>query len=84
MVGEEYTLADIMVFPWFSQLRTGYKHSCGIAAADFLSIEQYTNANAWADRILARPQVQRGLTVCHWTDGPKPWLNKPVEPTEEK
>eukprot|EP00798_Chlamydomonas_sp_ICE-L_P004436 gene4436-14572_t len=61
MVGEEYSLADIMCFPWFHQLRTGYVHKSGVSAAQFLSIDKYKNAGAWADRILARPAVERGL-----------------------
>jgi GSH-dependent disulfide-bond oxidoreductase len=65
MVGEEYTIADIAIFPWFQQLRTGYIHSSGIAAKDFLSVEEnYPHAVQWAERILARPAVQRGMQVC--------------------
>lgn len=79
LVGEEYSLADMIVFPWFNQLRVGYKHTSGVAANDFLSIENYKNANAWADRILERPAVQRGLKVCHWSEGAKPWLNQKPE-----
>lgn len=76
MVGEEYTIADIAIFPWFQQLRTGYHHSSGITAKDFLSItENYPHVNQWADRILERPAVQRGMTVCSWsTEATKPWL----------
>jgi GSH-dependent disulfide-bond oxidoreductase len=74
MVGDEYTLADIMIFPWYQALRMGYKHSSGITAKEFLSIDQYKNANAWAERIFERPAVQRGITVCHFSDGAKPWL----------
>lgn len=76
MVGEEYTIADIAIFPWFQQLRTGYHHSTGVTAANFLSIiENYPNVNAWADRILERPAVQRGMTVCSWVgEATKPWL----------
>ena len=84
MVGEEYTVADIICFPWFNQLRTGYKHSSGIDAAGFLSIDKYANANAWADRILARPAVQRGMTVCHWVNGAKPWLTAAADEGESK
>mmetsp|Transcript_41946 Transcript_41946/g.58642 ORF Transcript_41946/g.58642 Transcript_41946/m.58642 type:complete len:277 (+) Transcript_41946:143-973(+) len=64
IVGDQYTVADMIIFPWFHQVRTGYKHSSGIQAGDFLSVSQYKNALAWADRILARPAVQRGLKVC--------------------
>jgi GSH-dependent disulfide-bond oxidoreductase len=76
MVGEEYTIADIAIFPWFQQLRTGYHHSSGITAASCLSIEEnYPHVNQWANRILERPAVKRGITVCPWVgDLTKPWL----------
>ena len=76
MVGEEYSLADILVFPWFHQLRTGYKHASGASASSFLGSDRYKNANAWADRILQRPAVQRGITACNWQGVAKPWLQK--------
>jgi len=80
IVGEQYTIADIIIFPWFHALRIGYKHTSGITAAEFLSVSSYHNANAWADRILARPAVQRGVTVC--TNGlGKPWLAPPATST---
>lgn len=75
-VGEQYSLADVVLFPWFHQLRVGYKHSSGVAAAQFLRVDQYTNCNAWADRILARPAVVRGLQVCSWSGKAKPWLDE--------
>jgi GSH-dependent disulfide-bond oxidoreductase len=78
LVGSEYTIADMVVFPWFNQLQVGYKHTSGVAAADFLDIAQYTNAIAWAEKLRARPAVQRGLQVCGFSGVAKPWL------TEEK
>ena len=78
MVNEEYTIADIICFPWFHQLKVGYKHASGATAASVLSVEQYKNAVAWADRISERPAVKRGLLVCSGGFG-KPWLEKPVE-----
>ena len=41
-----------------SLLRTGYPFKSGIKAKEFLSIEKYVNANAWADRLMAREQVR--------------------------
>jgi len=82
LVGEEYSVADIVVFPWFNQLLTGYKHSSGIAAADFLSIDQYTHAVQWAERIKARPAVTRGLQVCGFGGIAKPWLIQAVSTDE--
>jgi GSH-dependent disulfide-bond oxidoreductase len=81
IVGEEYTIADIALFPWFYALTKGYKHSVtGNDAKNFLSIDRYEHLNAWIQRILARPAVERGLTVC--TNGVgKPWLE--TKPDQE-
>jgi len=73
LVGEEYTLADIMCFPWAHMLRIYYKHASGIGANDFLSIDKYKNVQGWVERILARSAVARGLKVCSEGLG-KPWL----------
>ena len=81
IVGEEYSIADIVCYPWFAQIRppngkgSGYPHSSGIAAADFLSTAQYKHLNAWADRIEARQAVKRGMQVCPFgSKVGKPWL----------
>eukprot|EP01103_Thecamoeba_quadrilineata_P006542 TRINITY_DN1626_c0_g1_i2.p1 TRINITY_DN1626_c0_g1~~TRINITY_DN1626_c0_g1_i2.p1 ORF type:complete len:132 (+),score=22.15 TRINITY_DN1626_c0_g1_i2:337-732(+) len=74
LAGDEYSIADMVVFPWFNQLQNGYNQPSGLKAADFLSIEKYTHATAWAAKLKARPQVQRGLQVCHFNGQGKPWL----------
>lgn len=68
MVGEEYTIADMALFPWVHQLRSGYTNpGSKIKAADFLSLEEtYPVLMAWADRVFARPAVKRGLVVTPW------------------
>jgi GST-like protein len=78
LVNNEYSLADIIVFPWIYQLKTGYNHPSGIKGGDFINFSQYKYLNEWVDRINARPAVQRGLTVCS-SEGGKPWLNKKEE-----
>jgi GSH-dependent disulfide-bond oxidoreductase len=78
MVGDSYTIADIICFPWVHQVRTGYIHANGIGAAQYLSVDKYKNVIAWADRILSRPAVQRGITVCKNGLG-KPWLESTAE-----
>jgi len=72
--GDEYTIADMAILPWFQQIRVpeGYRHSNGVGAKDFLSIMNYDHANRWADLIMQRPGVQRGMLVCR--GAPKPWL----------
>ena len=84
LVGEEYTLADIICYPWVRQIRIGYPHKSGIKANEFLSIDKYSNLLAWADRIAARPAVVRGVQVNGWSDAnsPKPWLVAASSPTQ--
>ncbi|KXS09781.1 glutathione S-transferase [Gonapodya prolifera JEL478] len=77
LVGDEYTIADMMCMPWFLTLRGGYKHSTGTRAREFLGVDKYKHAMAWCDRIMARPPVKRGLQVCVGGVG-KPWLKAKV------
>ena len=73
--GDEYTIADMIILPWFDVIRKkGYTHSNGVAARDFLNLAQYKHANAWADRLCVRPEVQRGMLVCRGVG--KPWLSE--------
>jgi GST-like protein len=69
MVGDEYTIADIAIFPWFQFLRKDYLKEFDVNAIDFLSINtNYPNLVKWADRIFERPAVQRGIKVCSSED----------------
>lgn len=57
--GQDYTLADIAVFPWYGGLVKN-----GIyGATEFLSVQDYHNVIRWADEIAARPAVARGCMV---------------------
>lgn len=80
MVGEEYTIADMAILPWFRALTNGYKHKSGLAAGEFLSVEaNYPNVIRWANMLMEREAVQRGITVCPFGDAntnTKPWTQK--------
>jgi GST-like protein len=69
MVGDDYTIADIAIFPWYGQLVLGrlYKN-----ADIFLNVEEeYPHVIRWAREIDARPAVKRGLLVnVTWGDSP--------------
>ncbi len=51
----DYTIADMAICPWLRNLRDRYK------AAEIVGWTDFPNVNAWTDRFLARPAVQRGL-----------------------
>ena len=54
----DYSIADIATAPWVRNLRTGYD-----AAAE-TGLDDFANTQRWLEAFLARPAVQRGLTVC--------------------
>ncbi|MGS2716770.1 glutathione-dependent disulfide-bond oxidoreductase [Eionea flava] len=59
MCGEEYTIADIAIWPWYGNLLLGVLYD----AAEFLEVESYQHVTRWAKHIQARPAVQRGRMV---------------------
>ncbi|MEE2944452.1 MAG: glutathione-dependent disulfide-bond oxidoreductase [Pseudomonadota bacterium] len=59
IAGEDYTIADMAIWPWYGQLVLGRLYG----AAEFLDVESYKNVMAWAKKIDARPAVQRGRMV---------------------
>lgn len=59
IAGENYTIADMAIFPWYGGLARGLLYS----AAEFLSVQDYKNVQRWAGEIAARPAVKRGVRV---------------------
>jgi GSH-dependent disulfide-bond oxidoreductase len=59
IAGDEYTIADIAIFPWYGALVLGRLYD----AAEFLSVGDYKHVLNWAEKIDARPAVVRGRKV---------------------
>ncbi len=57
--GDDYTLADIALWPWYGALAKGQLYEAG----EFLQVNEYTHVVAWADKIAKRPAAQRGRMV---------------------
>jgi GST-like protein len=57
--GDEYTIADMAIWPWYGSLAKGERYESG----EFLQVHEYTHVIRWADEIEARPTVQRGRMV---------------------
>ncbi len=57
--GDEYSIADMAVWPWYGALAKGQIYEAG----EFLSVHTYTNVIRWTDEIAQRPAVQRGRKV---------------------
>jgi GSH-dependent disulfide-bond oxidoreductase len=72
LAGEDYTIADIAVWPWYGGLAKGLLYG----AAEFLAVHEYRNVNRWADAIGARPAVKRGRIVNRLQGDPKAQLRE--------
>jgi GST-like protein len=59
VAGDEYTIADMAIWPWYGALVKGLLYD----AAEFLSVHEYTHVVRWTDRIAERPAVRRGRMV---------------------
>jgi GST-like protein len=59
IMGEQYTIADMAIWPWMGNLVLGRLYS----AATFLSCEEYPHVLAWAKRVDGREGVKRGRMV---------------------
>ena len=59
LAGDDYSIADIAVWPWYGVLVLGGLYSAG----EFLQVQDYKNVQRWAQAIAARPAVKRGRMV---------------------
>lgn len=59
MAGDEYTIADMAIWPWYGALVKGLVYEAG----EFLQVHEYTNVIRWTDQLAARTPVQRGRMV---------------------
>ena len=65
LAGEEYTIADMAVWPWYGALAKGLVYGAG----EFLQVQEYKNVQRWTDQIAARAAVKRGRMVNRtWGD----------------
>ncbi|WP_426392475.1 glutathione-dependent disulfide-bond oxidoreductase [Variovorax sp. R-27] len=59
LAGNDYTIADMAVWPWYGALAKGQLYESG----EFLQVSEYKNVLRWADEVAKRPAVQRGRMV---------------------
>ncbi len=72
LAGDDYTIADIAVWPWYGGLAKGLLYGAG----EFLAVHEYKNVNRWADEIGARPAVKRGRIVNRLQGDPAAQLHE--------
>ena len=59
VAGDEYSIADMAVFPWYGGLVLNNLYN----AAEFLEVASYRHVVRWASDLRERPAVQRGQRV---------------------
>jgi GSH-dependent disulfide-bond oxidoreductase len=59
LAGNDYTIADMAVWPWYGGMAKGLLYEAG----EFLQVQDYTNLQRWTNVIAERPAVQRGRMV---------------------
>jgi GST-like protein len=60
IAGEDYTIADIAIWPWYGVLAQGKTYN---DAGTFLAVEDYRHLQRWTAEIASRPAVIRGRIV---------------------
>ncbi|MEI8324438.1 MAG: glutathione-dependent disulfide-bond oxidoreductase [Betaproteobacteria bacterium] len=59
LAGDEYTIADMAVWPWYGTLAMGHLYEAG----EFLQVQTYAHVLRWTQQIAQRPAAQRGRMV---------------------
>jgi len=72
IAGDEYTIADMAIFPWYGGMAKGWLYE----AAEFLQVQEYKHLQRWADEIAARPAVVRGRMVNRVVGDPASQLHE--------
>ncbi|MBK9340033.1 MAG: glutathione-dependent disulfide-bond oxidoreductase [Rhodoferax sp.] len=72
LAGDEYTIADIAVWPWYGNLAMGIQYDAG----EFLQVQEYTHVQRWTKEIAQRPAAQRGRMVNRVTGKPESQLHE--------
>lgn len=72
LAGDDYSIADIAVWPWYGQLALGRLYEAG----EFLQVQEYQHVQRWAREIEVRPAVQRGRMVNRTFGEPQEQLHE--------
>ena len=70
--GDEYTIADIAIWPWYGALVSNLVYE----AAEFLDAPSYTHVNRWTRQIAERAAVKRGRMVNRSSGPPEEQLRE--------
>ena len=72
IAGDEYTIADMAIFPWYGALVSNLVYE----AAEFLDAKSYTHVNRWTEMLFEREAVKRGRMVNRMSGEPSSQLRE--------
>ncbi len=72
IAGDDYTIADIAIWPWYGALARGLLYD----AAEFLQVHEYEHVVRWTDLIARRPAARRGRMVNRTWGEPEDQLHE--------
>ena len=78
IAGDEYTIADMAIWPWYGALVKNRVYE----AAEFLEAYTYKNVLRWADEIGERAAVKRGVMVNRTWGEPQRQLHERHSPSD--
>jgi GSH-dependent disulfide-bond oxidoreductase len=78
LAGDEYTIADIAVWPWYGALAKGLLYEAG----EFLDVQRYQHVQRWTEVIAQRPAVKRGRMVNRTWGQPSSQLHERHEASD--
>ena len=78
MAGQDYSIADIAIWPWYGALAKGLIYGAG----EFLQVEEYKHVQRWTDLIAQRPAVKRGRMVNRVMGDPASQLHERHEASD--
>ncbi|MCW5711037.1 glutathione-dependent disulfide-bond oxidoreductase [Shinella sp.] len=73
MAGDDYTIADMAIWPWYGNLALNQAYG---DAGTFLDVQSYGNVQRWTAEIAARPAVRRGRMVNRLSGDPSEQLHE--------
>lgn len=72
IAGDEYTIADMAIWPWYGTLVKGQLYEAG----EFLQVQTYTHVLRWTNQIAQRPAAKRGRMVNRVVGDPASQLHE--------
>ncbi|WP_323795549.1 glutathione-dependent disulfide-bond oxidoreductase [Nisaea sp.] len=73
IAGDDYTIADIAIWPWYGVLAQGKIYN---DSGTFLEVDSYKNVQRWTKEIAARKAVKRGRVVNRVSGDPSEQLEE--------